>query len=156
MWGCIVFLKLAQHASQVPSLYVRVYLNKNKELEELDGSLIICEGVSFPFIFTFFKIMFPHYMWGCIESTGTARQLSRVPSLYVRVYRFFLCVNVKFNGSLIICEGVSRGLSLPLMSFTFPHYMWGCIVHTYTSLAEPPVPSLYVRVYHCVITGKKF
>ena len=46
-----------------------------------------------------------------------------VPSLYVRVYRFFPDVSGASSGSLIICEGISSEKSICPGRLSFPHYM---------------------------------
>ena len=127
MWGCIV----------------GGIFDMDKEL----GSLIICEGVSRVSTPPYIIWQFPHYMWGCIDSKSEQEQITGVPSLYVKVYRYYQVSRATISSSLIICEGVSGTNTGETRKWKFPHYMWGCIVASSISVSSSSVPSLYVRVY---------
>ena len=149
MWGCIARLSCLPPGKTVPSLYVRVYRNRNEKNNSEISSLPVCEGVSR--IWNIIKEWkpFPHCMWGCIVHILYQEKPRRVPSLYVRVYRVDIGFRSDIIGSLIICEGVSKsGLAVYIVS-RFPHYMWGCIGWLLHRWYWPMVPSLYVRVYRC-------
>ena len=127
MWGCIEAYNRTGMAAAVPSLYVRVYRVKNTVFFLWDGSLTVCEGVSF--------------------FNGFCAFNDNVPSLYVRVY---LCSVFQVLGtccSLTVCEGVSPKVGLTRWKNVFPHCMWGCIEYIKSLTWETSVPSLYVRVY---------
>ena len=73
--------------------------------------------------------------------------LSQVPSLYVRVYRWRRWFRQWICCSLIICEGISARFSVRCSTVWFPHYMWGYIMLARFARCPLDVPSLYVRVY---------
>ena len=107
MWGCIIGYVLNVLSFIVPSLYVRVYRHRLQVVKESQSFLTVCEGVSnIPGERTA-AILFPHCMWGCINT-------------------FRLCWDSAF-GSLTVCEGVSKPHWHVLIMFALPHYTWGCI-----------------------------
>ena len=147
MWGYIAKVDGKMPYPVVPSLYVRVYRKSRILCRNVICSLIICEGISPIYLTCNFVIWFPHYMWGYIAETVGSTEKRHVPSLYVRVYRWYFCFFLLIKCSLIICEGIS---SIPRRSSqinTFPHYMWGYIVKMNGFKQKYKVPSLYVRVY---------
>ena len=175
MWVCIDIEWRPEGNARVPSLYVRVYrtwanggwtsepfphymwgcivggiFDMDKEL----GSLIICEGVSRVSTPPYIIWQFPHYMWGCIDSKSEQEQITGVPSLYVKVYRYYQVSRATISSSLIICEGVSGTNTGETRKWKFPHYMWGCIVASSISVSSSSVPSLYVRVYRMLYWGR--
>ena len=110
-------------------------------------SLIICEGISPHFGLVVGRFSFPHYMWGYIDEIKEREKQDRVPSLYVRVYRYsFTAVGLQVS-SLIICEGISMIREMMEYIRVFPHYMWGYIFVPTNGTRIQHVPSLYVRVY---------
>ena len=148
MWGCIVFCQSDTVQTDVPSLYVRVYHKALKEMGVERRSLTVCEGVSAKSGHFAFCKMFPHCMWGCIdERSGITLTLS-VPSLYVRVYRHYTGNGRRADSSLTVCEGISSGLAVYIVSSAFPHCMWWYIAVISAIGGVGCVPSLYVRVYH--------
>ena len=66
MWGYIGLSLLQLQTNKVPSLYVRVYRERDETPEPPRSSLIICEGISLFLNYTTFLTQFPHYMWGYI------------------------------------------------------------------------------------------
>ena len=148
MWGYIEAAGAVVRAKKVPSLYVRVYRAAKPFILTLDGSLIICEGISPADLPGRSNSAFPHYMWGYIEQEREQAQFEEVPSLYVRVYRLHSEHPYRARRSLIICEGISQEWVKPKMNFLFPHYMWGYISSASLFSFISFVPSLYVRVYH--------
>ena len=150
MWGCIEIRKIIKKYTEVPSLYVRVYLSATLLWSASCCSLIICEGVSRVSTVALSFCSFPHYMWGCIVSLSGISVVEGVPSLYVRVYRGFCNHADRTSGSLIICEGVSEKGWKKYMKMKFPHYMWGCIGERGWKQIVVEVPSLYVRVYRAL------
>ena len=107
MWGYIEICKRHGLEIEVPSLYVRVYRTHGQNGNDVDGSLIICEGISFAYCIIIFAEMFPHYMWGYIAGTPGTVILCQVPSLYVRVYRICWTYFDFWKCSIITCEGIS-------------------------------------------------
>ena len=89
-------------------------------------------------------------MWGYIGAKRNRTNTNRVPSLYVRVYRFTSNSPHINRGSLIICEGISPWHRPFWTSYRFPHYMWGYIERFPGFRVLLIVPSLYVRVYRMV------
>ena len=71
----------------------------------------------------------------------------QVPSLYVRVYRLYICQWHQGRGSLTIREGISLVPAVVMMHSRFPHYTWGYIIQVIRESYNRGVPSLYVRVY---------
>ena len=132
----------------VPSLYVRVYLFRFSLFLYFFRSLIICEGISHLIVKRMVLELFPHYMWGYIDTRNGWGIWTHVPSLYVRVYRRAGSSRTKQSSSLIICEGISTRFFFCEMMRRFPHYMWGFIAISGILFLQSSVPSLYVRVYH--------
>ena len=146
-WGYIEAVLCFTHFGFVPSLYVRVYRGCQNQSGRSGCSLTIREGISETTTITRRDLLFPHYTWGYIVVFVKGLFCSRVPSLYVRVYR---CYAVCFSlpaGSLTIREGISDFTSFKVFINGFPHYTWGYIGFTYASDIKGEVPSLYVRVY---------
>ena len=128
---------------------MRVYRFTVYEESPADCSLIICEGISPHFGLVVGRFSFPHYMWGYIDEIKEREKQDRVPSLYVRVYRYsFTAVGLQVS-SLIICEGISMIREMMEYIRVFPHYMWGYIAIYQILRRSLCVPSLYVRVYLC-------
>ena len=149
MWGYIASFKFLKPASNVPSLYVRVYRIKMHYFLRMTRSLIICEGISRKSKSNLAASSFPHYMWGYIVPENISFSSGVVPSLYVRVYRYsFTAVGLQVS-SLIICEGISMIREMMEYIRVFPHYMWGYIAIYQILRRSLCVPSLYVRVYLC-------
>ena len=146
-WGCIVWSRLQWCATEVPSLYVRVYRILPQFSPPLNCSLTIREGVSRTKEFFLCGEGFPHYTWGCIEMDDKLRRKEDVPSLYVRVYRARPCCQSLAGCSLTIREGVSVLGWGSKRAARFPHYTWGCIGEDAKRASLAIVPSLYVRVY---------
>ena len=146
-WGCIASFKFLKPASNVPSLYVRVYRHFSSPPATCNRSLTIREGVSLPECQDFIKVLFPHYTWGCIVLSAFQYISVLVPSLYVRVYRCRRAPVTLHASSLTIREGVSDIGRMWEICWTFPHYTWGCIAGYTRALQRWQVPSLYVRVY---------
>ena len=90
---------------------------------------------------------FPHCMWGYIGRPGQKAQISRVPSLYVRVYREQAGQVLAILRSLTVCEGISYEKAREARLKLFPHCMWGYIAWKDAYGIYVEVPSLYVRVY---------
>ena len=112
MWGCIGRLKSMRFPRMVPSLYVRVYRNRNDKNNSEISSLTVCEGVSSSEMSLGETSEFPHCMWGCIWRQQLRPDRAAVSSLYVRVYRP-LCLHIAMLfGSIIVCESVSILLTL--------------------------------------------
>ena len=110
-------------------------------------SLTIREGISSLLDLSWNSAMFPHYTWGYISLIICSCRGSRVPSLYVRVYRYRFSLFVDSARSLTIREGISSLKFHNLQSAKFPHYTWGYIEDVKNVLLIIVVPSLYVRVY---------
>ena len=108
MWGCIESGNALFFLYIVPSLYVRVYRGVQMDGQEKKSSLTVCEGVSClsPSVCSF--LLFPHCMWGCIAKYKAQKEVKKVPSLYVRVYRRLYVSHMRADGSLTVCEGVSN------------------------------------------------
>lgn len=126
MWGCIVNDGMIKIAVDVPSLYVRVYLWLHSCRGWAGCSLTVCEGVSENHHPRSSSFQFPHCMWGCIETETIKTTAKLVPSLYVRVYRFYWRCGETMTGSLIVYDGVSAINQEKKLRSLFPHYMWGC------------------------------
>ena len=148
MWGYIGLSLLQLQTNKVPSLYVRVYLFRFSLFLYFFRSLIICEGISHLIVKRMVLELFPHYMWGYIDTRNGWGIWTHVPSLYVRVYRRAGSSRTKQSSSLIICEGISTRFFFCEMMRRFPHYMWGYIAISGILFLQSSVPSLYVRVYH--------
>ena len=69
MWGCIAGALLKLVFSYVPSLYVRVYRTQSSGNWPHESSLTVCEGVSKPHWHVLIMFAFPHYTWGCIDTS---------------------------------------------------------------------------------------
>ncbi len=147
MWGYIGRSSTSTAKRCVPSLYVRVYRRYYVMAIKHDGSLIICEGISYATANLGQIHQFPHYMWGYIVLILCGFTRSPVPSLYVRVYHRLEVDEMRSVGSLIICEGISQESPAAKRPFRFPHYMWGYIDRRNQKRRIGRVPSLYVRVY---------
>ena len=147
MWGYIGKWVRTIIEDAVPSLYVRVYRIFITQRFRHISSLIICEGISLPFMKNTYLHTFPHYMWGYIGFWRYVFILISVPSLYVRVYRAAVAKINYTQSSLIICEGISSRPGWIFSMWQFPHYMWGYIVISGQFAARRPVPSLHVSVY---------
>ena len=147
MWGYIDVSLLWVAGTSVPSLYVRVYQYIFSRSGCIEGSLIICEGISRKWEPGNGEPRFPHYMWGYIAITYILNPECLVPSLYVRVYHILRCSAVCSICSLIICEGISPFIDAAGRKALFPHYMWGYIDKALKLNGQYIVPSLYVRVY---------
>ena len=89
MWGYITKSTRQIAEEFVPSLYVRVYRVITNYQAFSTGSLIICDGISELSADERLFISFPHYMWGYIVRNLKGNIGFCVPSLYVRVYRFW-------------------------------------------------------------------
>ena len=150
MWGCIAENVGSIQKPLVPSLYVRVYRTRKKFSYLYQCSLTVCEGVSVDYKCIADPCMFPHCMWGCIESIKCNLHFKTVPSLYVRVYRNIFNLKTCRNGSLTVCEGVSEPHIYTSGERGFPHCMWGCIEAMFCVMNIQKVPSLYVRVYRSI------
>ena len=113
----------------------------------MQGSLIICEGISQHNSREVNRMRFPHYMWGYIGILRFRSLNIQVPSLYVRVYRMSERNGLPIMSSLIICEGISWWIFQRCVVIWFPHYMWGYIEENLEKFRQELVPSLYVKVY---------
>ena len=151
MWGYIYSGRYCIVLISVPSLYVRVYRARPCYQSLTACSLIICEGISATLLWIGGRPPFPHYMWGYIVRKIFIGIGCRVPSLYVRVYRIEEARKPVRRSSLIICEGISDVSHVKLFIYSFPHYMWGYIGLQGLCLPVLYVPSLYVRVYRCLV-----
>ena len=146
-WGCIKEVTRWQDDTPVPSLYVRVYRIEKDQGTTWSSSLTIREGVSVSGMRGVYEVKFPHYTWGCIDLEKISGYLSKVPSLYVRVYRMDEYRTARQSCSLTIREGVSGWIIILISNRVFPHYTWGCIEYNCYIHDISFVPSLYVRVY---------
>ena len=155
MWGYIASFKFLKPASNVPSLYVRVYHLNVDAVEVRDSSLTVCEGISSLVFSPHLRAKFPHCMWGYIITPQNPTTALHVPSLYVRVYHTHGSAPRGRRSSLTVCEGISRPVPFLKHQPVFPHCMWGYIVCQRLGILDLRVPSLYVRVYHiCGHFGK--
>ena len=88
-WGYIAYTTASWRTKRVPSLYVRVYRTLTPGNCFCSRSLTIREGISKD-KFKRTKIeVFPHYTWGYIALVHLISDFLTVPSLYVRVYRYY-------------------------------------------------------------------
>ena len=147
-WGYIVSKSPKKPKCRVPSLYVRVYRWTAGKIRPHTGSLTIREGISRCKNELTTCRKFPHYTWGYITRLIRCKPVWRVPSLYVRVYRWLLLSFQVFLSSLTIREGISLVPAVVMMHSRFPHYTWGYIIFPHLTAKSTFVPSLYVRVYH--------
>ena len=108
MWGYIITPQNPTTALHVPSLYVRVYHTHGSAPRGRRSSLTVCEGISRPVPFLKHQPVFPHCMWGYIGFKPCRNIFHKVPSLYVRVYRHKKTRAWRADGSLTVCEGISR------------------------------------------------
>ena len=130
-WGYIGFFLSQFYKPLVPSLQVRVYHWNACRQRKTDCSLTASEGISL----------------GYIISVIVFRCKCSVPSLYVRVYRPVRSPQKFARGFLTVCKGVSPGSAHTSMMPSFPHCMWGYIVHNRKNPYARYVPSLHVKVY---------
>ena len=88
-WGYIVVKNHECKSHHVPSLYVRVYRTLTPGNCFCSRSLTIREGISGERWLCVDGHMFPHYTWGYIGVWKDYDYFRTVPSLYVRVYRYY-------------------------------------------------------------------
>ena len=146
-WGYIGRQGRGTGTGCVPSLYVRVYRQEEKQMIFGERSLTIREGISRCKNELTTCRKFHHYTWGYIICRFPHLSFLGVPSLYVRVYRSSRCTIRQNPRSITIREGISLSLRETSLVSLFPHYTWGYIEKKCKKRRKNCVPSLYVRVY---------
>lgn len=86
MWGCIGKSPPSFIVIPVPSLYVRVYRNRNDKNNSEISSLTVCESVSILLTLWRNYDRFTHCIWWCIGNQSRKETSQLVPSLYVRLH----------------------------------------------------------------------
>ena len=110
-------------------------------------SLTASEGISLRCTLFISLFMFPHCKWGYIVKLPESPWPPPVPSLQVRVYRFWLIFSGFRLSSLTASESISLQLHHGRDIGPFPHCKWGYIDEVLELHGCHLVPSLHVRVY---------
>ena len=126
--GCIGHEYVSGRQKWVSSLYGRVYRTNSMSMYTTLSFLPVREGISSCFFHEFSNAMFPPCTGGCIGLHFLYQKNYSVSSLYGRVYRLLLLINLIGKCFLPVREGVSLSKLCFAFLFAFPPCTGECIV----------------------------